>query len=192
MKLYPVVAAALAVTVAACDSPGRSPTALRGVDANAASQGVTGSATGGGKAQLPPGFSLLRFSLGVVTDGSGNASGQFSQRYVSSGGSVDFHGAVTCVSFDPVNNRAWVGGVITQNNSTNPATLTPIHQVGREVWFRVVDGGEGEGAVDRTTVYGFEGGGGILTSAEYCQRQLWTAGDANTWAVIEGNIQVRP
>jgi hypothetical protein len=60
------------------------------------------------------------------------------------------------------------------------------------VWFRVVDNGEGQGAVDRTTVFGFEGGGGIATSEDYCAMQLWTANDANTWAVVNGNIQVRP
>jgi len=60
-------------------------------------------------------------------------------------------------------------------------------------WFRVVDNGEGGGAVDdRLTVLGFEGGAGILTSAQYCATKAWTPGDVNTWAVIDGNIQVNP
>jgi hypothetical protein len=70
--------------------------------------------------------------------------------------------------------------------------LTPIHEVGKEAWFRVVDYGEGQSPDDRTTVLGFEGGLGIITSEEYCQLQLWRDDDAGTWAVVNGNIQVRP
>jgi hypothetical protein len=158
----------------------------------ATARGVTASATGGGKAQLPPGFSELGFSFSANLEADGSATGEFRQHYVSGGGSVDFHGTVTCVSFDPVNDRAWIGGVVTRNSSTNPAVLTPIHEVGKDVWFRVVDNGEGESLDDRTTVLGFEGAAGVITSAEYCARQLWAAGNANTWAVTDGNIQVRP
>lgn len=189
MRLSIVAALATTTALVACDSsrptelPPGSPTA-------SANRGVTASTTGGGKAQLPPGFSLLSFSFNAKTKADGSANGQFRHVYVSGGGSVDFQGTVTCVSFDPVNGRAWIGGVITQNNSTNPAVLTPIHQPGKDAWFRVVDYGEGQSPDDRTTVLGFEGGGGIITSEQYCQAQLWNEG--NTWAVVEGNIQVRP
>ena len=154
--------------------------------------GVVISTSGGGKAQLPAGFSLLNFSFSANLTADGSATGQFRQFYESADGTVDFHGEVTCVSVDAVNHRAWIGGVVTQNNSTDPAARTSRHEVGDEVWFRVVDNGEGQSPSDRTTVFGFEPGpGGIITSAEYCARQLWTAGDANTWAVVRGNIQVR-
>jgi hypothetical protein len=134
----------------------------------------------------------LSFSFNAKSVGGG-VSGQFRQFYESDDGTVDFHGEVTCVSFDPVNNRAWIGGVVTQNKSTDPAALTTRHEVGDDVWFRVVDNGEGNAPPDRTTVLGFEPGpGGIITSAEYCARQLWTAGDVNTWVVTSGNIQVNP
>lgn len=156
------------------------------------SAGVVSSTTGGGHAQLPAGFSALRFSFGVVLKGDGSALGQFSQKYESASGTVDFAGTVTCASFDAANGRAWVGGVITRNSSTNPAVMGAIHQPGRDVWFRVVDYGEGQAPDDRTTVFGFEGAAGFITSADYCAGQPWAAGDANTWAVIGGNIQVRP
>jgi hypothetical protein len=58
------------------------------------------------------------------------------------------------------------------------------------VWFRVLDGGEGHGAIDRTTFLGFEGGGGTITSAEYCAARIWPVANARTHAVIQGNIQV--
>ncbi|CAN5226694.1 hypothetical protein BH23GEM2_BH23GEM2_14040 [soil metagenome] len=153
---------------------------------------VVASTSGGGKAQLPAGFSLLSFAFNANLRGDGRATGQFRQVYESASGTVDFHGEVTCVSFDPDNNRAWIGGVVTKNNSTNPGVQGAIHQPGRDVWFRVVDYGEGDSPDDRTTVLGFEGAAGIDTSEQYCEARLWAAGDARTWAVVDGNIQVRP
>jgi hypothetical protein len=82
--------------------------------------------------------------------------------------------------------------VITPNRSKNPAAQAAIHQPGRDVWFRVVDNGQVLLAADRTTVLGFEGGGGIATSEEYCELRIWAPGDANTWAAVRGNINVRP
>lgn len=185
---------ALAVLVG-CDSATATRDPLRATDQSgiAAMNGTVGSTSGGGKAQLPPGFSALSFSFTAGLKSDGRATGQFRQFYESEGLTVDFAGEVTCVSFDPVTNRAWIGGVVTRNSSTEPAVRQPQHDVGRDVWFRVVDNGEAQSPDDRTTVFGFEPGpGGIITSAEYCERQLWTANDANTWAVTEGNIQVRP
>lgn len=182
-------------TLVGCDSATATRAPVRVSDGNAlaAINGTVGSTSGGGKAQLPAGFSALSFSFTAAMQPDGRATGQFRQVYESEGLTVDFAGEVTCVSFDPVTNRAWIGGVVTRNNSTNPAVRLPQHAVGRDVWFRVVDNGEGQSPDDRTTVFGFEPGpGGIITSAEYCERQLWTPNDANTWAVTDGNIQVRP
>ncbi len=190
MKLYHFAPLAGAAVLAACSAD--VPTQAVSIDAATANR-IVASASGGGKAQLPPGFSAYDFAFTANGRADGSGTGQFRQHYESAGGIVDFHGSVTCVSFDPVNNRAWIGGVVTQNNSTHPAMQGEIHQPGRDVWFRVVDNGEGgDAAADRTTVYGFEGGAGIITSAQYCAAQLWTAGDVNTWAVVKGNIQVRP
>jgi len=190
MKLHHLVLLAGATTLAACTAD--SPTQAVSTDATAASS-VTASASGGGRAQLPPGFSALDFALSANGSADGSGTGQFRFRHESASGTTDFDGSVTCVSFDAANNRAWIGGVVTQNNSTNPALQGAIHQPGRDTWFRVVDNGEDNAAAaDRTTVLGFEGGGGIITSAQYCAAQLWTANDANTWAVDRGNIQVRP
>jgi hypothetical protein len=120
------------------------------------------------------------------------ANGRFRQTLVLSGLLVDIEGAVTCVAVDAATKRAWVGGVITANHSVNPSFLTPIHQVGRDVWFRVVDYGEGANAPqpDRVTFLGFEGGAGIITSAEYCATRPWPVNDARTNALTSGNIQV--
>lgn len=182
------VCAALALSACATDAP----TSAASVDGLANAR-VVSLASGDGTGQLPPGFSPLTFSLSALALADGSAKGHFSFHHASASGSTEFEGTVTCVSFDPALGRAWIGGVITANRSTHPALQSPIHQVGRDAWFRVVDNGEGENAADdRTTVLGFEGGAGILTSAQYCATQAWTPGDVNTWAVIAGNIQVRP
>lgn len=180
-----------ALPVLACETPAPSELIAARSSANL-SREVLASTTGGGQAVLPPGFSQLRFAFNAKLHADGSASGQFRQFYESSAGTVDFHGEVTCVTFDPVNRRAWVGGVVTQNKSTDPAARTAIHQVGKDAWFRVVDGGEGEGVPeDRTTVLGFEGAAGLATSAQYCEAQLWFLNNRNAWPVVAGNIQVR-
>jgi hypothetical protein len=191
MKSRYLATFAVAAAVVACETPAPSELSRTGTSART-SRAVLGSTNGGGQAALPPGFSLLRFSFNAKAHADGSASGEFRQFYESSDGTVDFHGTVTCVTFDPVTNRAWIGGVITQNRSTDPAAQAPIHQVGKDAWFRVVDNGEGQSPPDRTTVLGFEGALGIITSEQYCAAQLWRPNDANTWAVVAGDIQVRP
>ena len=155
-----------------------------------AANSVVGTATGGGK-YLLGGTESTKFSLSAVLRTDGSAAGKFHHSLVSEGFLYEFYGDVTCVSFDPVEHRAWIGGVITRNNSTDPSFQAARNQVGRDIWFRVVDYGEGADAPDdRTTFVGFEGDAGIITSAEYCLAQLWAEGDARTWPVTEGNIQV--
>jgi hypothetical protein len=98
----------------------------------------------------------------------GTVSGHFRQKRFSPAGTVDFAGTVTCVTTDPnFPGRARIGGVVTENNSTNPAFRTENHEVGDDVWFRVEDGGEGSDADDRSTTYGFKPTL-VNTSAEYC------------------------
>jgi hypothetical protein len=191
MKVASVATVIVAASLMACDADAPAGPAGPG-ERPSFNSGVIASTTGGGHAQLPAGFSALRVSFSAVTKADGSAAGQFTQRYESAGGTVDFSGTVTCASVDAANGRAWIGGVITRNRSTNPAVMGAIHQPGRDVWFRVVDYGEGDSPDDRTTVLGFEGAAGFITSADYCAGQPWTAGDANTWALFDGNIQVRP
>ena len=70
--------------------------------------------------------------------------------------------------------------------------MTDNNEVGDDIWFRVVDYGEGQDAqADRSTFVGFEGNAGIITSREYCDAQIWPEGDARTGPVTDGDIQVR-
>ena len=155
--------------------------------------GATASATGGG--HFDAGVDVV-FTFGVVQTGVGDAAqGQFRFSTALGDLAIEFHGYATCLAVDPVNGRAWIGGVVSQNNSTHPAFTTDVHQPGKDIWFRVVDYGEGGNAAqpDRTTFVGFEGGGGIITSAEYCEKQIWPVDppDARTGPVTQGDIQVR-
>jgi len=101
---------------------------------------------------------------------------------------IDFEASVTCLAVDPVNHRAWIGGVVTANRSTDPDLLTDIHEKGDDIWFRVLD----EGGADRSTFTGFEGAAGFETSADYCAGRPWPADNLRTWPVVEGGITVRP
>ncbi len=157
----------------------------------AAGNGVTGTATGGGKYMLLDALQTdIAFSAIARADGS--ATGNFHQSVVFAGELVAFHGTVTCVTFDSENHRAWIGGVVTRNDSSHPSFLQERHEVGRDIWFRVVDYGEGADApADRSTFVGFEGDAGFITSADYCAGQPWPEDDARTWPFTMGNLQVR-
>lgn len=164
---------------------------LAGGAACAANAGVVASATGGGRYVIE-GIPEIRFSFSAIRRGDGSAVGQFLHSLELGGLPIEFHGEVVCLTVDPVNGRAWIGGIVTQNNSEHPGFTTDIHQPGRDVWFRVLDSGEGRGEADRTTFLGFEGGAGIITSTEYCEVAPWPDDNARTNPVVKGNLQVRP
>lgn len=99
---------------------------------------------------------------------NGSVWGHFWQRRSTASGTVDFAGVVTCLTSDPnFPGRARIGGRVTHNNSTNPAFRTENHEVGDDVWFRVLDGGRGRNADDRSTTYGFKPTL-VDTSEQYC------------------------
>lgn len=190
-KSVRVVVALAATLVVAC---GESVTAPEQQFSNHDS-GVVISATGGGKSFVtnpPLAIGVAEFSFSAVQNEDGTASGFFRMVRQRAGFNVDFTGEVTCLSVDPATGRAWIGGVVVGNNSDDPNHTTSIHEPGDDVWFRVLDSGEGADAQpDRSSVYGFEGAAGVITSAEYCERQLWSADNANAFALTQGNIQVR-
>ncbi len=188
-----VFAAALVTAFAGCDASG--PTTPE----PAAAPGITLSnapgpdrASGGGFLDFGGGL-LVQFAFGAVQKGPGlDAQGQLRFSVELGGELIEFHGVVTCLAVDPAEGRAWIGGVVTQNNSTHPGWMQEIHEPGRDIWFRVLDSGEGSAApADRSTFVGFEGGGGIITSEEYCQAQIWPDGNARTVPQASGNIQVK-
>jgi hypothetical protein len=192
MRRAQVVVVVSMVLAAACQAPAApDPVVVDGAAVQAIG-GPPDGAMGGGVYRFAN-TSDVRFNFNAVATGGGFA-GQLFQSFEFGGLLIEFRGRVTCVSVDSVNRRAWIGGVVTENNSTHPQFTTARTQVGRDIWFRVVDYGEGSGAPqpDRSTIPGFEGDRGIITSAEYCATQPWVDGDVATHPLIKGNIQVRP
>ena len=156
--------------------------------AQVAAQGTQLRVNGGGSYNAGV---IVDFAMNGIVHGGGNVSGSFRHTTASEGFPIEFIGQVTCIGHDPVNNRAWIGGIITANNSTHPGFTGEIHQVGRDIWFRLVDyGNGGSGVADRTTFVGFEGSADIITSLEYCDTKPWPDADARTNALLTGNLIV--
>ncbi len=148
------------------------------IPASAHGESEAAAVIGAGQFELSDG-TVIPFVYVAIKDGEGQVHGHFLQQQP---GEL-FVGRVTCLSADPVNHRAWVGGVVTSSPETDP-----IFSVGADVWFRVVD--YGKGTPDRSTVFGFKGAAGFDTSAQYCAGRPWPEGDARTWPVTRGNIEV--
>jgi hypothetical protein len=145
-------------------------------------QGVEEKVTGGGLF-VHPDFGTVKFAFTAVRHADGSVSGRFHQHQPSFG--FSYAGDVTCFAVDQVNQRAWIGGVLTHSNDPDPVT-----EVGDDVWFRVLDA-EGSADPDRSTFFGFEQPPpGIVTSEEYCELRIWPDGNARAWPVEGGNIVV--
>lgn len=147
-----------------------------------------GTVTGHGQYDILGLIVEFAFAAQTKDNGQGN-KGEF-RVYADEGDGliVDFEAKVTCVAIDPVNHRAWIGGKVKENRSTDPSLLTAIHEKGDDIWFRVLD----EGSADRSTFVGFEGAAGFATSAAYCAGRPWPDANARTWPVIAGGITVQP
>ena len=179
------------VAVAGCDRP--EPESPVGPQVRLAQAGGLAHASGGGQYLITLGELVLpgKFSFTATEKPNGTTGGQLRYTLDFLGQEIDFHGEVTCLTVDLDEGRAWIGGVVTRNTSeAEPWASGEIYQEGRDIWFRVLDSGEGHGAVDRTTFVGFEGGAGIITSEEYCDLAIWAENNARTWPVT-GNVQVR-
>lgn len=141
----------------------------------------------------------MSFTMTSLLRADGTGSGEAFHHALLGAFVIEFRTRVTCLSIDPVNNRAWIGGVITENNSTDPARTQPRNAVGEDIWWRVVDYGNGRsGTVDRSTFLGFAGDAGFQTSADYCAGRPWPGPndtppqpvDARTGPLLSGNLTV--
>ena len=168
-KLAPIL---LFLACAACSSV-TEPSPLVGTTeatlTSATGNGVVIHANGAGVVDLSSaGAADADFQFVAKRKADGTVLGHFRQSRMRGTLLVEFEGSVTCVTTDPAfPGRARIGGVITANNSTDPAFLTINHEVGDDAWFRVQDGEDAESAVDVSTTIGFKP---VLvnTSAEYC------------------------
>jgi hypothetical protein len=189
-------AIALPLIFAACADPGASTAPAASLAASSAeANGVAALANGSYQYAQPLPASLgggsvnFTVEMNTVIGPDGAARGSFRHTATIQGLAYDIAGDVTCAATDDAFGRAWIGGVVTVNNSTHPSFSGPINQVGKDAWFRVADLGNGQsGTADRSTTLGFEGGGGIITSAQYCDMRIWPN---NANEVVTGNLMVK-
>lgn len=193
MPRFSRAAFAVVVVLSACDAS-QAPTAPAVNPLFSSGSVVAGHANGSGTFNIGAPGADIAFDLNALLRADGSASG--SVHYITDLtdfglATIEIRFDVTCLALDGALGRAWIGGVVTENNSTNELYATdPKRQVGRDVWFRVQDNGNGGSeALDRSTQLGFEGSGGITTSAEYCAVRFWPA--APPHQVTTGNISVR-
>src|SRR5688572_15454 len=163
---------------------------------SAHANGVTARASGGGHFfgqfffGVPVQFAFTAIQRDPIT---GDADGRYHFSSIVNGLAIAIHGRITCMTVDPENpGRAWMGGVITKNESEHPLYTGPTSQVGRDSWFRVVDYGEGASASqpDRASFVFVEPTGGFASAQDFCDSKLWFPGDRITNPLLSGNIQV--
>jgi len=193
-SITPLMSLLTIVGVVACSSEHESAITEPPAPSLAVNQGVEYSVTGGGVVDFTTaGVGVGFFSFNAIQKADGSVTGRFHQRRETGATVVDFSGIVTCVTIDAGLGRARIGGVVTENRSTNPNFLTENHEVGDDVWFRVEDNGEGRNdAPDASTSYGFKPTL-VNTSAEYCALPFTGAtwNPLSTFALRSGNIQIR-
>ena len=149
--------------------------------AAAGSGTVVASASGGSHLTLHNVFGLTSlevktFTFGAQRNSDGTSDGQWHYKDVEDGVTWDVDGPVTCTTI--IGNHAWVGGTI--EHSSDPS------YTGLDMWFQVIDNGEGHNAPpDITTLIGV----GVAGQAQaYCDA---AAPARFPWPVENGNIQVR-
>jgi hypothetical protein len=151
---------------------------------SAASSAVVARVSGSGHVMrnLTGEDELTTFSYNATARADGTAHGKYQYHFRA----ADFfiHGTVTCASV--AGNAGWVGGVIDKIVSGDPADQS---LVGTEIWWRVVDNGEGaNAAADLTTSLLFAVPGLPITAESWCRNQDVRGVMRD---VLHGNIQVR-
>jgi len=138
----------------------------------------------GGGQFVHPTLGTVTFAFVATRHGDGRVTGRLHQNQHDL--DFEYKGDVTCFAVDEENHRAWIGGVLTQSNDPDPVT-----EIGDEVWFRVLDLGQGGPEPDRSTFLGFDQGVPPFdTSENYCAARPWPDDNARTWPVVHGNIMI--
>ena len=152
---------------------------LLGLPGTVSAKDEVTSVTGGGWF-LFAGSIPMQFGFSAIRHADGSVSGSFHHSYSDGGFTYSYWGRLTCLAFDAVDGRAWIGGVLTKVTTNDPDVTTAA---GDDAWFRVLDGGT---SGDRSTAMGFAGA--IPSSAAYCAMQPWPDDNARTHPVTSGQI----
>lgn len=135
---------------------------------------------GRGIAQAPD---PLTFSFNISVYEDDSVEGTFT--YSTSGNGVDIDAEVLCATLDHKSGRAWIGGTITRNDSTDPRYSSAP---GDEVWMRVLDRNLQKmppmisEPLFRTA--------NVRGARNYCQRRPWS--DEGLFVVQPGALAIFP
>ena len=140
---------------------------------------VTGS--GSVLRNLGAGDELSTFAYNAVNQGN-SVGGHFTYHFRAA--EFSMLGRVTCATV--VGNRAWIGGVIDQVHSADPADQA---FVGTDVWWLVEDNGDGGSATaDRTTSLLLTTVTTTITAASWCRDTPIVAVPLRS--IVAGNIAI--
>ena len=124
---------------------------------------------------------LTTFSFSAIRQPDGTTTGRYQYDFRAAGFTI--HGPVTCLT--RAGDQAWVGGVVEQVLSDDPAVVAEL--LGVEMWWRSKDLGEGPAAVDSTTGLGFTFATTPITAESWCRDQ---PASLVMRAVEQGSIQL--
>ncbi len=136
-----------------------------------------GPSANGQGALLNPWFNgqVQHFSFHANTNASGNVTGSFETK--SPGQDVRVHGTINCLTILADGKTAIVKGVVTQKVGEG---FPGGYEVGSQVWFKVVDNGEGANSSgDQFTDY-------------YSSNAPCSNFNVAIYTILNGNIQVKP
>lgn len=127
----------------------------------------------------------VTFMHNVTRYDNGTADGVFKHSALGESGSIDIEGKVSCATLDSDSGRAWIGGQVTRNDSTNPRYAGPA---GADVWFRVLDRNlaKKEPMISLPVFREKD----IATAAVYCQTTPWS--DTGLLTVADGALAIFP
>lgn len=135
--------------------------------------------TGSGHTDLPISGEMRNFTFHAITHPDGTVSGSY--RLARHDLDIWFRVEVTCMSTN--GNTAWVAGIISETNAPN------LLIVGRVSYFFAVDGGEGDGAVDKISRARINDAPG--QDQVFCGLQPTAIFDPNPLTILQGNVQLR-
>ena len=127
----------------------------------------------------------MTFMLNVELFEDESVGGTFSYSANTGAGTLDIEAEATCASLDHDAARAWVGGKITRNGSTDPRFSG---EPGTEVWMRALDRNAEK---MQPKISGPLLAGGEFNSAEdFCSKRPWS--DDEFYVVDPGALAIFP
>ena len=143
---------------------------------------AVGMAFGRGIAKGP---ADMTFKFNATTYADESVDGEFSYSASADAGTLDIEAEITCVSLDNEAGRAWIGGKITRNGSTDPRFAGGP---GAQVWMRALD--RNAQKIQPLVSGPLMAAGKIKTAGDYCDNKPWS--DEGLYLVDPGALAVFP